>query len=212
MTPSEIVNATETETRILDAAHRVFLRRGTAGARTQEIADEAGVNKALLHYYFRSKERLAEAVFLRAARILFPRMLQTLASDLPLREKLQQAIEIELDILDENPYLPGYLVAEFQYRSDRLSEILNEVLPIQDVRRVVLDRLQRQLDDEAEAGRIRPTQAVDLMVALIGQLVFPYAAAPMLEAALGLDPEARRMMMARRRDDLADAILRSLAP
>src|ERR671927_432514 len=60
------------EERILDAAHRVFLRRGSAGARTQEIADEAGVNKALLHYYFRSKERLAAAVFQRAATKLMP--------------------------------------------------------------------------------------------------------------------------------------------
>ena len=62
----------DTEARILEAAHRVFVRRGVAAARTQEIADEAGVNKALLHYYYRSKEKLANAVFLQAARAMFP--------------------------------------------------------------------------------------------------------------------------------------------
>src|SRR5579862_6619724 len=76
-----------TEQRILDAAHAVFVRSGTAGARTQEIAREAGVNSALLHYYFRTKERLAEAVFARAAGELFPAVLRILNSDASLEEK-----------------------------------------------------------------------------------------------------------------------------
>lgn len=205
-------DAPETEDRILEAAHRVFLRRGTAGARTQEIADEAGVNKALLHYYFRTKERLAEAVFLRAARTLFPRMLKIIASDLPLREKLHRAVATELDILEENPYLPGYLISEFQYRPDRIHELLNEAVSVPQMRSAFLGTLQRQLDEEAEAGRLRPTRVEDLMVALIAQLVFPFAAAPMLQAILGLDEEARREMTSRRRAGLADALLRSLAP
>ncbi len=206
------VSSSDTEAQILEAAHRVFLRRGTAGARTQEIADEAGVNKALLHYYFRSKEKLAEAVFLRAARTLFPQMLQALASDAPLREKLQQAVEVELGILEANPYLPGYLIAEFQYRPDHLRSLLGETLPVDAMRRAVFDQIQQQLDVEADAGRLRPTRAEDLLVALLAQLVFPYAAAPMLEAVLGLDADAREAMMERRRQNLADALLRSLAP
>lgn len=202
----------DTEARILEAAHRVFLRRGTAGARTQEIADEAGVNKALLHYYFRSKDRLAEAVFLRAAQSLFPRLLGALAADLPLRDKLQQAVEAELDMLAENPYLPGYLLAEFQYHPDRLREVITEAVPLKQMRAAVLQTLQAQLDAEAEAGRIRPTRAEDLMVSLMAQLVFPFAAAPVIETILGLDVDARREMAARHRAGLADALLRSLAP
>src|SRR5687767_15639661 len=87
----------ETREKILDAAHAVFVRRGTAGARTQEIADEAGVNKALLHYYFRTKERLAEAVFERAARQLFPPLLSTLTSDLSIEEKVERVIQHYID-------------------------------------------------------------------------------------------------------------------
>src|SRR5215475_13062499 len=81
-----------TEQRILDAAHAVFVRSGTAGARTQEIAKEAGVNSALLHYYFRTKERLAQAVFARAAGQLFPAVLRILGSDAPLDDKVAQVI------------------------------------------------------------------------------------------------------------------------
>ncbi len=203
---------TDTEARILEAAHRVFLRRGTAGARTQEIADEASVNKALLHYYYRSKDRLAEAVFLRAAQTLFPRMLGALAADVPLRDKLQGTIEAELDMLEENPYLPGYLIAEFQYQPDRLREVLTDALPVEQLRGAVLGTLQDQLDAEAAAGRLRPTRAEDLLVALLAQVVFPFAAAPMIETLLGLDADARRAMTERRRAGLTDALLRSLAP
>jgi len=86
----------DTEQRILDAAHVVFLRRGSAGARTQEIAREAGVNSALLHYYFRTKDRLAEAVFQRAAMQLMPAVIRVLGSDAELEQKVEQVIDIEL--------------------------------------------------------------------------------------------------------------------
>src|SRR6185436_18972642 len=82
--------APETEQRILDAARHVFIQHGTAGARMQEIAQEAGVNQALLHYYFRSKERLAQAVFQQMAARLFPALIQTLASDLSLDDKIDR--------------------------------------------------------------------------------------------------------------------------
>lgn len=203
---------TDTETQILDAAHRVFLRRGTAGARTQEIADEAGVNKALLHYYYRTKEKLAQAVFLKAAATFFPKLLRILASDLPLRDKLHKAVETELEMLESNPYLPGYLISEFQYRIAELQSLIEKVVPVATMRKRVIGTLQAQIDEEVAAGRMRPTQAEDLMVALMAQLIFPFAAAPMLEVTMGLDADARQAMRERRRNDLADTILRSFAP
>src|SRR5436190_8003318 len=78
----------DTEHRILDAAHAVFLRRGTAGARMQEIAAEAGVNQALLHYYFRTKDRLSKAAFERAAAQFMPAAIRVLASDAPIEAKV----------------------------------------------------------------------------------------------------------------------------
>src|SRR6476661_8865146 len=87
------------EQRILDAAHKVFIRRGTAGARMQEIADEAGVNKALLHYYFRNKGRLADAVFQRVAVGIFSRLGEAAGSDAELEDKVRHIIGIYLDQL-----------------------------------------------------------------------------------------------------------------
>src|SRR5262245_30229361 len=109
----------DTEQRILDAAHTVFLHRGTAGARMQDIAREAGVNQALLHYYFRSKDRLAEAVFRRAAAQLFPRVIEILASDADLDDKVAHVVDLELEHLLRAPYLPAYILSELAHHPDR---------------------------------------------------------------------------------------------
>src|SRR3954463_13255745 len=99
-----------TEQQILDGAHAVFLRHGTSGARMQDIAAEAGVNQALLHYYFRSKERLSEAVFEQVASRIFPALLQVLGSDLSLGEKVDRLVAVYLENLSRNPFLPAYLL------------------------------------------------------------------------------------------------------
>src|SRR5262252_3455238 len=84
----------DTEQRILDAAHAVFVRRGTAGARMQEIAAEARVNQALLHYYFRTKEHLAKAAFERAAMQLLPAVIRIMASEGELEDKVARVIDL----------------------------------------------------------------------------------------------------------------------
>src|SRR5207253_3846716 len=100
----------DTEQKILDAAHAVFLRRGTAGARMQDIADEAGVNKALLHYYFRSKSRLADAVFQRVTSGIFVRLSETAGSDANIEDKVRRIIAIYLEQLSKTPYVPAYVI------------------------------------------------------------------------------------------------------
>ena len=116
----------DTEHRILDAAHVVFLRRGTAGARMQEIAKEADVNSALLHYYFRSKERLAVAVFQRAAMQLMPAVMRILGSDAALEAKVEQVVDVELQQLQKTPYLPGYILSELTHHPERVRQLFSK--------------------------------------------------------------------------------------
>src|SRR5437870_386929 len=114
-----------TEQRILDAAHAVFLRRGTAGARMQEIAAEAGVNQALLHYYFRTKERLSHGAFERAAMQLMPAVIGVLSSsDLDLDAKVTRVVGLELDHLTRAPYLPGYIISELTHHPERVRQLI----------------------------------------------------------------------------------------
>src|SRR5438477_11250892 len=107
----------DTEQRILDAAHGVFGRRGTAGARMQEIEADAQVNQSLLHYYFRSKEQLARAAFERAGSQLMPAVIRAVASDDPLEEKVARVIALELDHLSRAPHLPGYIMRQVAHHA-----------------------------------------------------------------------------------------------
>ena len=147
-----------TEQQILDAAHAVFVRRGTSGARMQDIAAEAGVNQALLHYYFRSKERLSEAVFRRAAAQLLPRVIEAMASDLSIEDKVARVVELELDHLLRVPYLPGYIISELHHHPERVRQLISAVTGMtpEDVRPRVVTRLREQLDAGVRDGQFRP--------------------------------------------------------
>src|SRR5205085_2155052 len=175
----------DTEQKILDAAHAVFLRRGTAGARMQEIADEAGVNKALLHYYFRSKDRLAEAVFGRVMRGLFPPLIALLASDLAIEQKVRRFVAFELDVLAKNPFVPAYLIAEMNQHPERVRQLVKTLtgLEIDGVVPKVRATLQRQIDARVKAGTLRPIAAEQFVVNLISLCIFPFAARPLPCAA-----------------------------
>src|SRR5262245_14138918 len=144
----------DTEQRILDAAHAVFLRRGTAGARMQEIADEAGVNKALLHYYFRSKNRLAEAVFQRVGLRLLPPVITILGSDAEIEEKVTRVVAIELEQLARSPFVPAYIISEINQHPDRVRQFVKTMtgLEVDGVIPHVREKIDRQLKARARPG------------------------------------------------------------
>jgi TetR/AcrR family transcriptional regulator len=203
-----------TEQRILDAAHGVFVRRGTSGARMQEIADEAGVNKALLHYYFRSKERLAEAVFRRVALQLMPPLFELLASDVPLEDKVRRVVEHEIDHLSKSPFVPGYLIAELSQHPERARQLITSIAgaPPEAIRDRVFGTLRAQIDERVRAQSMRPIDPVQLVIHLISLCIFPFAARPMLMTMLGIDERGFQKLIAQRRVELPPFFLAGLRP
>ena len=204
----------DTERRILDAAHAVFVRRGTAGARMQEIAAEAGVNQALLHYYFRSKDRLSQAAFERAASQFMPTVIQVLASDAELEAKVTRIIELELDHLARAPYLPGYIISEVTHHPERARQLIASVTgrAPEDVRPQVVAMLRKQIDARVKSRRMRPIAPEQFVVNLMALCIFPFAARPMIAAMLGMDQHAFEQFIARRRQDLPAFFLGALRP
>jgi TetR/AcrR family transcriptional regulator len=204
----------DTEQRILDAAHAVFLRRGTAGARTQEIAKEAGVNSALLHYYFRTKARLAGAVFQRAAMQLMPAVIRVLGSDAELEEKVEQVVDIELRQLMKTPYLPGYILSELTHHPERAGQLFSSAtgLAPSEVGARVFKVLRAQINARVRAGRMHPISPEQFAINLLALCVFPFAARPMVMALAGLDETGFRRFIERRRRELAPFVLRALRP
>lgn len=204
----------DTESRILDAAHTVFLLRGTAGARMADIAREAGVNQALLHYYFRSKERLAEAVFGRAAVRLLPPVVAILASDLDLESKVERVVAHELEQLAATPHLPAYILAELNHHPERSGQLMRTLTGLDPsrVRPDVFVVLGRQITERVRAGTMRPIGVEQFAVNLIALCVFPFAARPMLMTLAGWDAAGFSAFIEERKRTLPAFFLNALRP
>jgi TetR/AcrR family transcriptional regulator len=202
----------DTEQRIFDAADRVFARRGTDGARMQEIAEEAGVNKALLHYYYRTKDRLAEAVFRHTLGKFLPAVIETMAApDLELEEKVERVVHGYLDQLSQRPYMPGYLISEITHHPDRLPRLVTALAGNQ-MKRRVLTTLRRQIDDRVRQGEMVPITSEQFLVNILSLCIFPFAVRPMLGALLGIDGKVFERFIEERRRELPAFIMRALRP
>ena len=204
----------DTEQRILDAAHAVFVRRGTAGARMQEIAAEAGVNQALLHYYFRNKEQLARAAFERAAKGFMPAVVRVIGAGGSLEDKVQRIIDLELDHLSRAPYLPGYIIGEVTHHPERAAQLIAAVtgLTPKKLGPRVLGTLRRQIAARVKTRVMRPIAPESFVVNLMALCIFPFAVRPMIQAMLGMDDRAFRQFITRRHEDLPAFFMGALRP
>lgn len=143
------------------------------GARMQEIADEAGINKALLHYYFRSKDKLFEAIFTEAFQRLVPNILELLNSELPLFKKIEMFAEKYIDAFIENPFVPGFIMHELSRDPDKIVNVIRNV----GINPAVFIR---QIDQEIENGNINPVNPYHLIVNMLAMCIFPFVATPIL--------------------------------
>src|SRR5919202_1562251 len=204
----------DTEQRILEAAPRVFVRRGTAGARMQEIAQEAGVNQALLHYYFRSKDRLAEAVFRQVAGRIIPTVFDILGSDAPIEEKVQRFVHLYIDSLSRSPFLPGYIRSELHHHPERAAQLFASAAGIAPERFAapILRKLGAQIEERVREGTMRPIAPQQFAVNIISLCIFPFAARPLFRVAFGLDDAAFARFLEERRRELPAFFLNALRP
>lgn len=198
--------ADSTEQKIFDAAHELFVQKGMDGAKMQEIADHAGINKALLHYYYRSKEKLYEAV----ARVIIGRAApvigQLIESELPLEEKIRHFIDFYIGVISRNPFIPLFIISEINKHPERFFEtILPKELPKPQV-------FMRQVEEEIAAGRIRPIHPKHLIINIISLCVFPFIAKPMARFALGLNSAEMNFFLEERKAQVTEFVLASLRP
>ena len=156
-----------TERKILEAAGKVFMKKGRLGASMQDIADEAGINRTLLHYYFRNKEKLFDTIFEKLLARLFPTMVAAFVSNRPFIEKVQIFVDIYTDMLIENPYLPVFVFQEISLNPDRLAGIIQQAGLDPDM---VLMGLSKELESFGIVG-MDPRH---LIANILGMVLFPY--------------------------------------
>jgi TetR/AcrR family transcriptional regulator len=198
--------AESTEQRIFEAAHEVFTQKGMDGAKMQEIADKAGINKALLHYYYRSKEKLYEAVVKAIMAKAVPNVRKVIESDLPLEEKITRFIDFYIGLIAKNTFIPLFIISEINKHPDRFFEqVLPKDLPQPEI-------FFRQVEDEIAAGRIRPVKPQHLIMHIISMCIFPFLGKPLLGLFLGITPQDMKTLLDERKREVTDFVLAGLRP
>lgn len=158
-----------TEQKIIDAADKIFTQKGYAAARTRDIAEEAGINLALLNYYFRSKKKLFQLVMTEKLTQFLSVLLPIVDNEkLDLDEKLEILTENYFKLLTENPQLPVFIINEIQTNPDeyQIKTLINEVLKN--------SSLMKQIKE-----RSPETDPIQIFTSLLGLAIFPFIAKPL---------------------------------
>jgi len=193
-----------TEERILAAARKVFISRGMAGARMQDIADEAGINKALLHYYFRSKEKLFETIFKELSLQFLPRINALFESDLSLFQKIEIFCAEYISKMLENPFLPLFIVNEINKQPDVfLKKMWAGKKPI-------VGKLVQQIDEEVKKGNIKKIHPAQLLLNMVSMCIFPFIGKPLCQMVMGINETVYRQLMEERKQLVPQFIIESI--
>lgn len=193
-----------TELEILNAAKEVFQEKGMAGSRMQEIADKARINKSMLHYYYRSKQLLFEAVFKNAFRLLAPQLNKVLNDDTELFDKIRNFTNNYISFVIEHPYLPNFVIQELNKNPDFIDRLRTEKdFP-------TIEKFKIQVEEAIDHGIIKPIRAEQLFINIISLNIFPFIAAPLLQGLINIDEKEYLKMMERRKTEVSDFIINSI--
>jgi len=168
-----MVLQTETEEKIIASAERLFYQKGKAGCSMQDIADDAGINRTLLNYYFRSKDQLFEAVFRKALGTFVPSLASMLRSDITVQEYVPAMAATIIDTMIENPQIPIFVLQELSSNPERMPQIIREmgINPA-----IALEKMAGT--DGLHLGQgMDPRQFI---INLISLCIFPFAARPVI--------------------------------
>jgi AcrR family transcriptional regulator len=193
-----------TEEKILSAAKKVFISRGMAGARMQDIADEAGINKALLHYYFKNKEQLFENIFIRLTQGFWQQITTVFESDTPLFDKIRTFCSMYIEKVIENPYIPLFVLYEMNQRPTGFVKKMFRNTPPRPA------KLMQQIEAEVKAGNIRPINPPQLIMNMLSLCVLPFIGKPMFITVLNLDEKSFLDLMVERKKSVPEFIINSI--
>lgn len=178
-----------TEEKIKEAARKVFTQKGYAATRTRDIAEEAGINLALLNYYFRSKEKLFEIIIMEKMQILFGKIGPIIMDGrTSIEEKVERVSEHYIDTLMANPDIPLFVLGEIKNNPDKFANLVKTKTNITD------SALFKQLTER------RPDiDPLHFLLNMLGLVIFPFIGKPLIQLITGLQPDKAAALMNERK-------------
>lgn len=195
----------QTEEKIFNSAREIFIAKGLDGARMKDIAAHAGINKALLHYYFRTKEQLFNTVFENIAGELFQRFTPVVDPSLSIEEKIRFFFREHINYLQNNPRLPVFILYEIYRNPERFKRLVSNI----DIGKFY-NLLYDQHKEELNRFGVTKESLPQLMISIAALSIFPFAARGVIEVLfenLGLD---FKRFIEERKSFVADFVLNAL--
>ena len=196
-----------TEQLILDAARQVFHRSGMDGARMQEIAEEAGLNQALLHYYFRNKENLFSAVFEEDFSQMLDRQARQLQEGQTLFDLIRAFVRGQIEFVQQHPYLPHFILQELKRCPDHVHHHVHGYS-----KKGIQKAIQELIAKAVQDGEIRPISPVDLMSNMIALCTHPFLAKPLIMMSHGMTEKQFNQFIEDRKTSVAEFLIHGLKP
>jgi TetR/AcrR family transcriptional regulator len=196
----------ETEENIFLAAQSVFQKKGFDGARMQEIADEAGINKSMLHYYYRSKEKLFRRVFQAGAANIFPSLIRILESDMPIRQKVEAIVDFYYSTFSSSPFLPAFVVHEMNRNPRQFREFISSL----NIR--IPKKFNDQIKTEIKAGRMIELEPHHFLMNVVSLCMMPMVARQMVQAIFRLDDGMYWEFLEERKEMISKIIFSGIQP
>lgn len=193
-----------TEEKILEAAKNVFQSKGMDGARMQEIADLAGINKAMLHYYYRNKQLLFEAVFKNAFSLLAPQLNKILNDDSSIEDKVKNFTSNYISFIIKHPYLPNFIIQELNRNPEFILHIQKNSTLLN------IEKFKKQVTLEVSQGILKPTKGDQLFINILALNIFPFVAKPLIKAFIKEDDAGFKILMEQRKTEVSEFIINSI--
>lgn len=199
-----------TENRILQAAREVFTAKGRDGTRMQEIADRAGVNKTLLHYYFRSKEKLFYRVVESVIGELIRQVIRSSFSPAPFKVFLKRFITNHIDFLSQHQDMLGFLLWELKKDPQLIREVI--LKQFDRLGSTPFEMLSERIGQAVKKGEIRPVKPLDFIINLASLDIFVMALLPVLAPVTALDSKQLQTLIQNRKKEVFRLLWNDIAP
>jgi len=195
----------KTEDKIMQAAKDIFVKKGKSGARMQEIADKAGINKSLLHYYYRSKDKLFGAVFQFAFSRFAPNLFEAIDKSDDIFEVIEIFISKYLDIINKNPFIPMFILNEVNKKDTGL------VVRILKNSGMNIEVFENLVDKGIKNKKIKKVNPKNLLINILALCVFPYIGRPLTEVMIfSNDKDEYDEFLEGRKKEVTELIINSI--
>lgn len=206
----DIKNEQNMEQAILETAERLFLEKGFASTSTTQIAKAVGCNQALVHYYFRTKDNLFNTIFESKFKLFFQKVFDTTQlENMSFTDKIKHIVETHFDLLAENPKILILILNELARQPEQIKVLRDKLHTMPEK---LFSLMNKELELEIEAGRIKKIQFIDIIVTIVSLNVALFTMLPVASNILQLTEVQQKFMLAHRRSENVNVVLSYLKP